>query len=125
MRVWTPPGMQAISFTLAMSDAVEFRRTIQFFRCLRIVWFVVDPQRSDASHDIRTPTHELTIARDVLRIRRRIGAQPPDWALSADGFRSLRGQARPATLYGADSAVTGNGAEPDVEAAGRGGGESR
>lgn len=26
----------------------------------------------DASHDIRTPTHELTIARDVLRSRRRI-----------------------------------------------------
>lgn len=29
----------------------------------------------DASHDIRTPTHELTIARDVLRARRRIAAQ--------------------------------------------------
>jgi hypothetical protein len=26
MRVWTPPGMQAISFILAMSNAVEFRR---------------------------------------------------------------------------------------------------
>ncbi|UPA27007.1 RHE_PE00001 family protein [Shinella oryzae] len=45
----------------------------------------------DASHDIRTPTHELTIARDVLRTRRRIAAQPPGWALSPDGLRSLRG----------------------------------
>ena len=44
----------------------------------------------DATRDIRTPTHELTIARDVLRTRRRIAAQSPDWALSADGIRSLR-----------------------------------
>ncbi|XUY30233.1 RHE_PE00001 family protein (plasmid) [Agrobacterium sp. rho-8.1] len=44
----------------------------------------------DATKDIRTPTHELTIARDVLRIRRRVAAQSPDWALSADGIRSLR-----------------------------------
>ncbi|ACE94938.1 hypothetical conserved protein (plasmid) [Rhizobium etli CIAT 652] len=44
----------------------------------------------DATRDIRTPTHELTIARDVLRIRRRIAAQSPDWALSAEGIRTLR-----------------------------------
>ncbi|TBZ93772.1 DUF1612 domain-containing protein [Rhizobium leguminosarum bv. viciae] len=44
----------------------------------------------DATKDIRTPTHELTIARDVLRTRRRISGQSPDWALSADGNRSLR-----------------------------------
>ncbi|MCA2435522.1 DUF1612 and helix-turn-helix domain-containing protein [Rhizobium leguminosarum] len=44
----------------------------------------------DATKDIRTPTHELTIARDVLRTRRRIAAQLPGWALSADGVRSLR-----------------------------------
>ncbi|MFF0923523.1 RHE_PE00001 family protein [Rhizobium leguminosarum] len=44
----------------------------------------------DDIRDIRTPTHELTIAHDVLRTRRRIAAQSPDWALSADGIRSLR-----------------------------------
>ncbi|MDF0661741.1 MULTISPECIES: RHE_PE00001 family protein [unclassified Rhizobium] len=44
----------------------------------------------DATRDIRTPTHELTIARDVLRTRLRIAAQSPDWALSADGIRTLR-----------------------------------
>jgi hypothetical protein len=44
----------------------------------------------DATKDIRTPTHELTIARDVLRTRRRIAGQSPDWALSAHGIRSLR-----------------------------------
>jgi len=44
----------------------------------------------DATRDIRTPTHELTIARDVLRTRRRIAAQLPGWALSPDGIRILR-----------------------------------
>ncbi|MGR8964182.1 RHE_PE00001 family protein [Rhizobium leguminosarum] len=44
----------------------------------------------DATRDIRTPTHELTIARDVLRTRRRIASQSPDWALSAEGIRMLR-----------------------------------
>ncbi|SCB37746.1 HTH DNA binding domain-containing protein [Rhizobium hainanense] len=44
----------------------------------------------DATRDIRTPTHELTIARDVLRTRRRISGLSPDWALSADGIRILR-----------------------------------
>ncbi len=44
----------------------------------------------DHTRDIRTPTHELTIARDVLRTRRRIAAQSPDWALSTEGIRTLR-----------------------------------
>ncbi|PDT13893.1 hypothetical protein CO670_25915 [Rhizobium sp. J15] len=44
----------------------------------------------DATRDIRTPTHELTIARDVLRTRRRVAGQSPDWALSAEGIRVLR-----------------------------------
>jgi hypothetical protein len=44
----------------------------------------------DDTRDIRTPTHELTIARDVLRTRRRISGHLPDWALSAEGIRTLR-----------------------------------
>ncbi len=44
----------------------------------------------DAFRDTRAPTHELTIARDVLKTRRRVAAQPPDWALSAEGIRTLR-----------------------------------
>jgi hypothetical protein len=44
----------------------------------------------DAFRDTRTPTHELTIARDVLRTRRRIAGQSPDWALSSEGIRALR-----------------------------------
>ncbi|WP_410176614.1 hypothetical protein [Sinorhizobium medicae] len=46
----------------------------------------------DAGHDVRAPTHELTIARDVLRSRRRIVAQPSGWALSPDGWSRRRGE---------------------------------
>ena len=56
----------------------------------------------DATRDIRTPTHELTIARDVLRTRRRIAAHPPAWALSSPGLASLRGRAWPAASSGGD-----------------------
>lgn len=58
----------------------------------------------DATRDIRTPTHELTIARDVLRTRRRISGQLPGWALSADGVRTLRKTAE-ITSAAADEAV--------------------
>ncbi|MCZ7890012.1 MULTISPECIES: hypothetical protein [Rhizobium/Agrobacterium group] len=53
----------------------------------------------DAARDIRAPSHQLTIARDVLQTRRRIVALAPDWALSADGLRRLR-QAGPAASFG-------------------------
>ncbi|WP_081159729.1 RHE_PE00001 family protein [Ensifer aridi] len=78
----------------------------------------------DATKDVRTPTHELTIARDVLRSRRRIAAQPSDWALSADGLRSLRGQAWPAASDGAASAGGRSGGGSEVEAAAAGEGEN-
>ncbi|MGR9356868.1 RHE_PE00001 family protein [Hyphomicrobiales bacterium] len=61
----------------------------------------------DATRDIRTPSHELTIARDVLRTRRRIAGQSPDWALSADGLRTLR-QTSEITSAGVDEAATAN-----------------
>lgn len=62
----------------------------------------------DATRDIRTPTHELTIARDVLRTRRRIAGQSPDWALSPDGVRMLRqtSEIRAAGADGAEAAGT-------------------
>lgn len=56
----------------------------------------------DATRDIRTPTHELTIARDILKTRRRIAAHPPAWALSGPGLASLRGRAWPAASSGGD-----------------------
>lgn len=56
----------------------------------------------DALRDIRAPTHELTIARDILKTRRRIAAHPSAWALSAQGLASLRGRAWPAASLGGD-----------------------
>jgi hypothetical protein len=81
----------------------------------------------DAGADIRAPTHELTIARDVLRTRRRIAAQPPDWALGADGVRTLRGHGFAAGVSAkeqdADNTVAIHTGELDVDEAGEGEGE--
>lgn len=60
----------------------------------------------DATRDIRTPTHELTIARDVLRTRRRISGQPSDWPLSAEGIRTLR-QTSDTDAVGPDASTAG------------------
>jgi hypothetical protein len=43
----------------------------------------------DAHMDIRMPTHELTRAHAVLRTRRQIFGNKPDWALGAGGLRQL------------------------------------
>lgn len=78
----------------------------------------------DAGADIRAPTHELTIARDVLRTRRRIASQPPGWPLSADGLRSLRGQGNVVADDGsAEGAVAAEGEPTPADEAGNGGGE--
>jgi len=53
----------------------------------------------DAARDIRSPSHALTIARDVLQTRRRIAAKEPGWALGPNGLRGLR-QAWPAASPG-------------------------
>lgn len=45
----------------------------------------------DARRDARTPTHELTIAHSVLRMRRQIAGHPADWPLSTSGMARLRG----------------------------------
>jgi Protein of unknown function (DUF1612)/HTH DNA binding domain len=44
----------------------------------------------DAGMDVRAPTHELTRAHAVLRARRRIAGEKPDWALSETGLAGLR-----------------------------------
>jgi Protein of unknown function (DUF1612)/HTH DNA binding domain len=68
----------------------------------------------DATRDIRTPTHELTIARDVLRTRRRIGSQPAGWALSEEGLRGLRRPWAGASLGDAGAGVADKTAVGDV-----------
>lgn len=51
----------------------------------------------DAHMDIRTPTHELTRAHAVLRTRRRILSQNPDWALSREGLHEVTGRGHAVT----------------------------
>ena len=74
----------------------------------------------DALRDIRAPTHELTIARDILKTRRRIAAHPPAWALSAQGLASLRGRAWPAASLGGDGEGVSDGSVEVLDAAGVG-----
>ena len=47
----------------------------------------------DAERDLRMPSHALTQAHTILRTRRHIARQPPDWPLSLPGLRYLRGLA--------------------------------
>jgi hypothetical protein len=47
----------------------------------------------DVGMDVRVPTHALIRAHAILRARRRIVAEAPDWALSKAGLGALRGDA--------------------------------
>jgi hypothetical protein len=76
----------------------------------------------DAGADVRAPTHELTIARDVLRSRRRIANQPSAWVLSPDGLRTLR-HARGAPSVGDDGGAHDS-ASAAIDAEPTGGGEA-
>ncbi len=73
----------------------------------------------DAGMDIRAPTHELTRARAVLRARRRIDREKPDWALSPAGLTILRGQDGTDDLDGVGGEQEGSrGGERDAKEAG-------
>jgi hypothetical protein len=71
----------------------------------------------DAHMDIRTPTHELTRAHAVLRARRRIFAQKPDWALSRVGITALRGREGQGGGSAASAGRAGSGSDAEVAAA--------
>lgn len=64
----------------------------------------------DAGRDVRTPTHELTRAHTILRVRRRIAAQSPEWPLSPDGFGALTGREQEDTELDPDGGREGEGA---------------
>ena len=71
----------------------------------------------DAGRDIRAPTHELIRGHAVLRARRRILAEAPDWALSPSGFAALIGRAasRPGEGQGSVEADDEGAAAPDID----------
>jgi len=90
-----------------------FRERGHFFDAAGALWVggelvhVEDLVLHDARMDARTPTHELTIAHAVLRIRRRLWNAEPSWGLEAAGLAALRGdtgeaedavQRRPASI---------------------------
>ena len=79
----------------------------------------------DTARDIAPGPTNLTISRDVLKTRRRISVQPRGGALSQGGLRCLRGQAWPAPLLGADSAVAIEAGELDGGANEKGEGGGR
>jgi len=65
----------------------------------------------DAHMDSRAPSHELTIAHSVLRVRRRIETADPGWALSPAGLGVLTAS----TLEGQEGVPDAGGAEPGSE----------
>ncbi|TIR15676.1 MAG: DUF1612 domain-containing protein [Mesorhizobium sp.] len=75
-----------------------FVERFHFHDAAAVLWLegelvhVEDLVLHDAHMDIRTPTHELTRAHAVLRSRRQIFGNAPDWALGRDGMRRLAGR---------------------------------
>ncbi|MBB6485424.1 RHE_PE00001 family protein [Rhizobium lusitanum] len=74
-----------------------FRERGHFFDAAGALWVggelvhVEDLVLHDARMDARAPTHELTIAHAVLRVRRRLWNADPAWGLDAAGLAVLRG----------------------------------
>lgn len=71
---------------------------MQFHEAVASLWLggelvhLEDLVLHDAHMDIRAPTHELTLAHQVLRAIRQVAANAPDWATSRIGLQTLRGQ---------------------------------
>lgn len=78
------------------AQGAGWRARSHFFDACASLWIdgelvhVEDLVLHDVGMGIRRPTHELAVAQDILRTRRRILANPPGWALHADGIRHLR-----------------------------------
>ena len=69
----------------------------------------------DARMDIHAPTHALTRAQTVLRARRRIAGAAPEWALSPDGLKTLRGDGGAGeTVRGGEGAGLDDGEAPGM-----------
>lgn len=67
----------------------------------------------DAEMDQRVATHELTRAHAVVRRRRRILSQAPNWALGREGLRELTGRVGVATTVESERDGEGTPASPD------------
>lgn len=65
----------------------------------------------DAGMDLRAPTHELTRAHAVLRMRRRILSQPREWVTGREGVQELTGRGR--SVAAGESGRAGEGASTE------------
>ena len=86
-RLRTSPIRDGVIARLDFADACA---------CLWVAGEFVTPEDlvlHDAERDLRMPSHALTQAHTVLRTRRRIARQSPDWALRSPGLANLRGSA--------------------------------
>src|ERR1700754_3692989 len=87
-----------------------FRERGHFFDAAGALWVggelvhVEDLVLHDAHMDSRAPSHELTIAHAVLRMRRRLWTGDAAWALSAAGLATLTA-----------TAAEGEGRAPEVK----------
>lgn len=66
----------------------------------------------DAGADVRAPTHELTLAARLLRQRRTIERQDPDWVFSRAGLLALAGR-----LHSRPGGEGGTGSRPTSDVA--------
>ena len=75
-----------------------FRARAHFLETCAAMWLdgelvhLEDLVLHDAGADVRTPTHELTLAARLMRLRRRIEREPADWALTGRGVTALAGR---------------------------------
>jgi hypothetical protein len=82
---------------LRSAVAEGFAERRHFFDAIGAMWVagelvhLEDLVLHDAHMDARAPSHELTIAHAILRARRRLWTNKPDWALSEVGMAVLTG----------------------------------
>ncbi|MES4992417.1 RHE_PE00001 family protein [Phyllobacterium sp. 22229] len=74
-----------------------FAERVHFAEAVASMWVagelvhVEDLVLHDANRDVRTPTHEITIAHSIMRARRRIATAEADWGVSKAGMAGLIG----------------------------------
>lgn len=99
------PALRAIAALTRLDERLRsspvregFTARMAFHEAIAAMWLggelvhLEDLVLHDAHMDIRAPTHELTLAHQVLRAIRQVAVNTPDWALSRNGLQSLRGQ---------------------------------
>lgn len=121
------PALARAEDQLARLDEVVRRSPVgegyaergHFFDAAATMWVagqlvhVEDLVLHDARMDVRAPTHELILAHSIVRSRRRIAGEDPDWAVRDGSIAVLAGIGRRATSMPVASGGGEGPAEPD------------